>query len=137
MLIAPSHYAPTPSMKDLDIRLEPRRWAGNEMRRHDELPGRLEMVDGQLCLDQEQRLLLLGALLEHVGTARAVQMGPLKAWSAAVAERELLEAWDSTPAVGREQFWRPAALRLPFRQRLELKKSFKFHGMQRPKKTNR
>ncbi len=107
------------------------------MRRHDELPGRLEMVDGQLCLDQEQRLLLLGALLEHVGTARAVQMGPLKAWSAAIAEREALEAWDNMPAVGREQFWRPATLRLSFRQRLELKKSFRFHGMQRAKRTNR
>ena len=88
-------------MKALDIRLEPRRWSGDELRRHDELPGRLEMVRGQLCLDEEQRLVLLGALLEHVGTARAVQMGPLKAWTTAIAEREELEAWNNMPAVGR------------------------------------
>ncbi|MBP8100597.1 MAG: hypothetical protein KAY54_01830 [Burkholderiaceae bacterium] len=124
-------------MKALDIRLEPRRWSGDELRRHDELPGRLEMVRGQLCLDEEQRLVLLGALLEHVGTARAVQMGPLKAWTTAIAEREELEAWNNMPAVGREQFWRPPTLRLSFKQRLELKKTYKFHGLQRPKRTRR
>lgn len=124
-------------MKDLDIRIEPRRWSGDELHRHDELPGRLEMIGGQLCLDEEQRLLLLGALLEHVGTARAVRMGPLKAWASAIAKREELEAWDNMPAVGREQFWRPAATRLPFKQRLELKQTFKFHGFQRPKRTRR
>ena len=32
-------------------------------------------------------MLLLGALLEHVGTARAVQLGPLQAWQNAVAMR--------------------------------------------------
>jgi hypothetical protein len=118
-------------MKDLDIRLEPRRWSGDELRRHDELPGRLELIQGQLCLDEDQRLLLLGALLEHVGTARAVQLGPLRAWTAAIVDRQESEEWDNMPAVGQEQFWRPATLRLPFKQRLELKRSFRPRAGQR------
>lgn len=95
-------------MRNHDIRLEPRCWTGDELDRHDDQSGRLEIVRGRLCLNEEQRLLLLCALLEHVGTARAVQMGPLKALATAIAEREALEAWDNMPAVVREQFWRPA-----------------------------
>lgn len=111
-------------MKHLDIRIEPRHWTADEFHRHDELPGRLDLIDGRLCVDDAERLLLLGALLEHVGTARAVQLGPLKAWADAVAERQELKDWDSMPAVGREQFWKPSALRLSFKHRLELKQSF-------------
>ena len=33
-------------------------------------------------------VLLLGALLEHVGTEKAVRLGPLDAWQAAVAQRQ-------------------------------------------------
>ena len=74
---------------------------------------------------------------QALGQARAVQMGQLKAWTTAIAEREELEAWNNMPAVGREQFWRPPTLRLSFKQRLELKKTYKFHGLQRPKRTRR
>lgn len=108
-------------MKDLDIRVLARSWTADEMSRHDDLPGRLEMVGGKLCLDDEQRLLLLGALLEHVGTSRAVMLGPLSAWKTAIAQRQEEEDWDSMPAVGVEQFWKPAYQRLSFRKRLELK----------------
>lgn len=108
-------------MKDLDIRLQGRPWAADEMARHDELPGQLEMVDGKLCRDDEQRLLLLGALLEHVGTACAVQLGPLRAWKEAIAQRQEDEGWDAMPAVGVEQFWKPAYQRISFKKRLELK----------------
>lgn len=75
-------------MDDFDIRLIGRNWTADEMARHEDLPGRLEMVDGKLCLDEEQRLTLLGVLLEHIGTARAVSLGPLQAWVAAVEQRK-------------------------------------------------
>ena len=72
---------------ELDIRLHGRRWESEELCRHDELPGRLEVIAGKLCGNDEERLLLLGALLEHVGTARVVQLGSLQAWQNAVAIR--------------------------------------------------
>ncbi len=109
-------------MQHLDIRSQGRRWEADELWRHDELPGRLELVRGQLCLDEDQRLLLLGALLEHVGTGRAVWLGPLQAWVDAVEARREDEAWDSMPAVGVEQFWRASTQRLPFSQLLALKR---------------
>ena len=71
-----------------DIRLSGRQWGADEMWRHDDLPGRLDLIRGQLCLDEEQRLLLLAALLEHVGTMRAVQLGPIEPWLRAVALRK-------------------------------------------------
>ena len=106
-------------MTDLDIRLLGRRWAADEMVRRDELPGRLDLINGKLCLDDELRMLLLGALLEHVGTARAVSLGRLAPWIEAVEQRKEDQAWDSMPAVGAERFWMPQ--HLSFRKRLQLK----------------
>ena len=109
-------------MREFDIRTVGRRWTAEEIEAfHDELPGRLEVVRGMLCLDEDQRLLLLGALLEHVGTERAVRLGPWSAWRAAVAQRAEDQDWDNMPAVGAERFWLPAYQRLPFKKRLELK----------------
>ena len=112
-------------MKDLDSRLWGRSWTAEEMPRHDGPPGCIEMSEGKLCLDEEQRLALLGALLEHVGTAYAVRLGPIGAWADAVEQRLEDMAWDGMPAVGNEQFWRPATQRLSFRQQLELRADVK------------
>ncbi|MDG0856196.1 hypothetical protein [Roseateles puraquae] len=112
-------------MKDLDIRLWDRSWTAEEMSRHDGLPGCIEMSGGKLCLDEEQRLALLGALLEHVGTACAVRLGPINAWVDAIEQRLEDLAWDGMPAVGDEQFWRPATQRLSFRRQLELRAAVK------------
>lgn len=80
-------------MKNSDIRLEGRPCMSDELvSRHDELPSRLEMVHGKLCVDEARQMLLLEALLEHVGTARAVTLGPLEAWTAAVGQRRQDEA---------------------------------------------
>lgn len=108
-------------MEPLDIRMLGRPWSADEMHRHHDLPGRLEVVGGKLCLDDTQRALLLGALLEHVGARRAVSLGSLQVWEAAIAERREEVDWDAMPAVGAEQFWRPATQRLSFSERLELK----------------
>ncbi|WP_206383448.1 hypothetical protein, partial [Acidithiobacillus sp. MC2.2] len=43
------------------------------------------------------------------------------AWADAVEQRLEDMAWDGMPAVGNEQFWRPATQRLSFRQQLELR----------------
>lgn len=84
-------------MKDLDIRLWGRSWTAEEVSRHDGLPGCIEMSGGKLCLDEEQRLALLGALLEHVGTTYAVRLGPINAWVDAVEQRLEDLAWDGMP----------------------------------------
>lgn len=105
-----------------DIRLDGRRWGPEELERHDELPGRLELVRGQLCLDEAQRLLLLSALLEHVGTALAVRLGPIEPWIKAIELRKDDEAWANTATVGCEQFWRPATQRLAFKDKLAMKR---------------
>lgn len=112
-------------MTDLDIRPEGRCWGTDELWRHDELPGCLELVGGRLCMDEAQRLALLGALLEHVGTWRAVRVGPLQAWMSAVGARQEDENWANTPSVGAEQFWKASAMRMPFRQRLAWKQDLR------------
>ena len=112
-------------MREFDIRAQGRRWSAEEMWRHDELPGRLDLIRGQLCLDEAQRLLLLGALLEHVGTSRAVHLGPLEAWVSAIEERKEDEAWANMPAVGAEQFWKASAWRMPFKKLLAMKQDLR------------
>lgn len=73
-------------MKSLDCRVEGQLWFREEIaERPDDLAGRLEMLGGRLCAGYEQRLILLGALLEHVGTAEAVKLGPQERWRTALA----------------------------------------------------
>lgn len=113
-------------MRAFDIRTVGRRWTAEEATvLHDELPRRLEMVNGMLCLDEEQRMLLLGALLEQVGTERAVRLGSIRSWKQAICQRAEDLAWDNMPAVGAEQFWLPAYQRIPFKKRLALKSPVK------------
>lgn len=125
-------------MDPLDIRLLGRPWSADEMHRHHDLPGRLEMVGGKLCADDTQRVLLLGALLEHVGARRAVSLGSLQVWEAAIAQRREEVDWDAMRAVGAEQFWRPATQRLSFSERLELKADVrKPHAARGPRRSTR
>lgn len=89
----------------------------------DELSGSVETLNDMLCIDDEQRLLLLGALLELVGTDRAVRLGPLRAWKVAIALRQEDLDWDSMPHVGVERWWLAGCKRISFRKRLELQSS--------------
>ena len=43
------------------------------------------MYQGRLFWDDEQRLLLLGLLLENVGVDRAIRLGDPSVWRAAIA----------------------------------------------------
>lgn len=48
-------------------------------------PEKLEMWDGKLLFDDNERLLLLGLLLENLGADQAVQLGDPAVWRAAVS----------------------------------------------------
>ena len=72
--------------KPWDIRSDGRAWAGNEaMERYALTPEKIEMIGGKLLWDDEDRLALLGLLLENVGADAAVRLGDPAVWRAAVA----------------------------------------------------
>jgi len=68
-----------------DIRREGRAWALDEARqRHELTPEKMEMFEGKLLWYDEDRVKLLGLLLENVGADRAVRLGNPDVWRAAV-----------------------------------------------------
>jgi len=68
-----------------DIRREGRAWEGDEaMQRYELTPEKIEMVKGKLLWDDEDRVKMLGLLLENVGADRAVRLGNLDVWRAPV-----------------------------------------------------
>jgi hypothetical protein len=50
------------------------------------MPEKMEACDGMIYCDDDDRLKVLGALLENVGIDRAIRIGDPKLWKAAVAE---------------------------------------------------
>jgi hypothetical protein len=75
------------SMKDSDwdIRRQGHAWAGDEAWRRWQLtPEKLEMIEGKILWDDEDRVRLLGLLLENLGTDRVVRLGDPAVWRAAV-----------------------------------------------------
>lgn len=72
------------------------------------------MMGGKLCFNDEQRMLLLAALLEHIGTGRAVSLGPLSVWQAAIRQREDGEDSAEMLAAGVEPLRPRATQRLSF-----------------------
>ena len=69
-----------------DIRREGRAWTGAEgMQRFNLTPEKLEMYRGKLFWSDEDRVNLLGLLLENVGADQAVRLGDPAVWKAAVA----------------------------------------------------
>ena len=70
-----------------DIRREGRSWEGDEVwARYELTPENTEMTDGKLYWDDEERLTMLGLLLENVGIDRAIRLGDPRLWREAVAE---------------------------------------------------
>ena len=70
-----------------DIRKEGRAWTGDEaMQRFELTPEKFEMYRGRLFWSDEDRLNLLGLLLENVGAAQAVRIGDPAVWRQVVAE---------------------------------------------------
>jgi len=77
---------------DWDIRREGRAWEQDEaMPRYELTPEKIEMVKGRLLWDDEDRVKLLGLLLENVGADRAVRLGSPDVWRAAVRNLDALD----------------------------------------------
>lgn len=71
-----------------DIRREGRAWDEAEFRSRVELlPEKLEIWEGKLLWSDEERLALLGLLLENVGADEAVKLGDRSVWVGAALHR--------------------------------------------------
>jgi hypothetical protein len=68
-----------------DIRRQGRVWQKEAMQRWELTPEKIEMVRGQLFYTDEQRLAMLGMLLENLGADAAVRLGDAEIWRQAVA----------------------------------------------------
>ena len=69
-----------------DIRRAGRAWGSEAMARYQLTPEKIEMIDGRLFWSDEDRLTMLGLLLENVGADAAVRLGDPAVWKAAVAD---------------------------------------------------
>ena len=85
-----------------DIRRTGRSWTPEEFAIKAEwVPGRLEVVFGRVCPTLEQRLLLLGMLLENVGLDLTLRFAEPRLWTEALAAREN-EALRPAASLGRD-----------------------------------
>jgi len=80
-----------------DIRLKGRKWSGDEVRQkyHELCPEKIELYQGKMFWTDEQRLNMLGLLLENVGMDVAVGLGDPKLWKKAIEDR--LKAAEKSP----------------------------------------
>jgi hypothetical protein len=70
-----------------DIRRAARAWDDDEADGRWELtPEKFEMSEEKLFWEDEERLLLLGLLLENVGVDAAIRLGDPEVWRAAIKE---------------------------------------------------
>ena len=82
---------------DWDIRSEGRRWSHEESdQRIYQAPEKMEFVDGIFASEQE-RLIVLGLLLENLGIDRAIRFGKIEDWKAAIADLEKKQGSRSQP----------------------------------------
>jgi hypothetical protein len=73
---------------DWDIRREGRRWTQEEAeRRIYQAPEKIEFAGG-IFGSEDQRLTVLGMLLENLGIEKAIRFGNLDDWKAAIADLE-------------------------------------------------
>jgi hypothetical protein len=73
---------------DWDIRREGRRWTREESRhRIYQAPEKIEFVGG-IFTSERERLTVLAMLLENLGIDKAVRLGKLEDWKAAIADLE-------------------------------------------------
>jgi len=75
-----------------DIRREGRSWNLDEWRNRREICSeQIELIEAKLFWCDEERIALLGLLLENVGADRAVRLGDPKVW------RDAITAIDNSP----------------------------------------
>jgi len=90
---------------DWDIRREGRRWSHEEFdQRIYQAPEKIEFVDGIFASEQE-RLNVLGMLLENLGIDRAIRFGKLENWKAAIEDLEKKQGSGNQPRSQSQQRW--------------------------------
>lgn len=73
------------------IKRDGREWKGEEFdKRIYQAPEKIEYVGG-IFVDEGERLTVLAMLLENLGIDKAVQLGNMEDWKAAIAELETEE----------------------------------------------
>jgi hypothetical protein len=70
---------------DWNIQRKGRAWVkGEALDRYYRAPEKIEMCDGKLFWDDEQRLTMLALLLENVGVDEAIKLGDPAVWRNAI-----------------------------------------------------
>ena len=70
-----------------DIRRKGRAWKGKEVRqRYYSAPEKIELIEGKLFWSEEDRIRMLGLLLENVGVDKAIRLGDARVWREALSE---------------------------------------------------
>ena len=74
---------------EFDIRREGRKWTREEIKEkyHKLCPEKIEMIEGKMFWNEEQRLAMLALLLENVGIDAAVALGDAELWRQAINAR--------------------------------------------------
>ncbi|HTL29849.1 MAG TPA: hypothetical protein VL282_11535 [Tepidisphaeraceae bacterium] len=67
-----------------NIAREGRHWRDEALERYELTPEKIEMVDGQLFWNHEDRLMMIGLLLENVGVDAVVRLGDPQVWRDAI-----------------------------------------------------
>jgi hypothetical protein len=71
---------------DWDIRREGRSWTAEEVEaRYSLSPEKIELIQGKLFWSEEERLTMIGLLLENVGVDKVVRLGDPQVWREAVS----------------------------------------------------
>ena len=72
-----------------DFRSDGRAWSRDEIRsRYSLTPEKIELIEGKLFWTEEDRLNMLGLLLENIGIDKAVRMGNTEIWRQAIRKLE-------------------------------------------------
>ena len=71
-----------------NIQNEGREWSREEVEEkyHGQCPEKIELIEGKLFWNDEERIKMLALLLENVGVDKAVRLGDKNVWKAAIAK---------------------------------------------------
>ena len=74
---------------EFDIQRQGRKWTRTEIKQkyYELCPEKIELIEGKMFWTDEQRLNMLGLLLENVGMDAAVSLGDPALWKQAIDER--------------------------------------------------
>jgi hypothetical protein len=73
-----------------DIGREGRGWSAEEFESRIVLaPEKMEVIDGRLFWDDDERMIMLGLLLEGLGIDKAIRLGDPELWRQAIADLDV------------------------------------------------